>query len=96
MVVLLIAFFGEETQAHFSYFAHGYIDPSYRMYDRTVKPIPQRPTQGLRYRVETLIGMTGIKMAKYRPSWYQATSAILRIVWRPHVLSILIFEVCSV
>jgi len=54
LVVLLIAFFAQET-----------------MYDRDVVPFPERPTTGLRYRVETLIGITGVKMAKYvlaRPS----------------------------
>lgn len=34
------------------------------MYDRDVVPFPERPTTGLRYRVETLIGITGVKMAK--------------------------------
>ncbi|KDQ22296.1 hypothetical protein PLEOSDRAFT_1023405, partial [Pleurotus ostreatus PC15] len=50
VVVLLIALFGEET-----------------IYDRTVVPIPsRRPTTGRRYRVETLVGITGVKMSKYR------------------------------
>lgn len=63
------------------------------MYDRTVKPIPARPSEGLRYRIETLIGITGVKMAKYRDSWSESILAIFTIVWRPHVLSLLIFEV---
>ncbi|KAH7906959.1 major facilitator superfamily domain-containing protein [Hygrophoropsis aurantiaca] len=75
IVVLLIAFLGEET-----------------MYDRTVKPIPKRPTQGLRYRVETLLGITGLKMAKYRPSWWEVVCCPFNVIWRPHLLSILIFE----
>ncbi|KAI0039273.1 MFS general substrate transporter, partial [Auriscalpium vulgare] len=39
------------------------------MYDRKVKPIPPRPSHGLRYRVETLLGVTGAKMAKHRATW---------------------------
>ncbi|KAF7358629.1 MFS general substrate transporter [Mycena sanguinolenta] len=39
------------------------------MYDRTVRPIPERPSTPLRYRVETLVGITGFKMQKYRVSW---------------------------
>ncbi|KAJ6457962.1 major facilitator superfamily domain-containing protein [Mycena sanguinolenta] len=62
------------------------------MYDRSVKPIPEPPTAGLRYRVETLLGVTGLKMAKYRDSWYQAISSPFRIVWRPQLLGILVFE----
>jgi hypothetical protein len=64
-----------------------------RMYDRGVKNLPSRPTGGLRYRVETLIGITGVKMAKYRATWYEAVSAPLKLVWRPHLLSIVVFEV---
>ncbi|KAI0040199.1 MFS general substrate transporter [Auriscalpium vulgare] len=62
------------------------------MYDRTHKPIPSRPTNGLRYRIETLLGLTGLKMAKYRSSWTASIMAPLSIVWRPHLLGILIFE----
>lgn len=64
------------------------------MYDRTVKPIPERPTTGLRYRIETLIGITGVKMTKYRASWADAILAPFKLIWRPHLLLILIFEVC--
>ena len=63
------------------------------MYDRTLKPVPPRPTAGLRYRVETLLGITGVKMAKYRATWIRAIVSPFQVVWRPHVLSILIFEV---
>ncbi|KAF7341173.1 Efflux pump rdc3 [Mycena venus] len=62
------------------------------MYDRGLKPIPEPPTTGLRYRVETLLGFTGVKMAKYRDSWYKAIASPLRIVWRPQLIGILFFE----
>ncbi|KAJ7201676.1 MFS general substrate transporter [Mycena pura] len=62
------------------------------MYDRTVKPIPQRPTRGLRYRIESLVGLTGLKMQKYRISWSEAIISPLNVVWRPHILGILWFE----
>ncbi|KAJ7440296.1 MFS general substrate transporter [Mycena galericulata] len=61
------------------------------LYDRTLQPIPPRPTVGLRYRVETLFGVTGFKMTQYRPSWYQCVSSPLQVVWRPHGLLIMIF-----
>ncbi len=62
------------------------------MYDRTVKPIPEPPTSGLRYRIETLVGLTGIKMAKYRVSWTESILSPINVVWRPHLLGILLFE----
>ncbi|KAG6864578.1 hypothetical protein C0991_008512 [Blastosporella zonata] len=62
------------------------------MYDRTIKPVPPRPTTGFHYRIETLVGITGVKMAKYRDGWAVAFTSSFRVVWRPHALSILIFE----
>ncbi|EJF58944.1 MFS general substrate transporter [Dichomitus squalens LYAD-421 SS1] len=76
-VIFMIVFFGEET-----------------MYDRKLPnphPIP-RPQSRLRYRIETLLGITGARMAKYRDSWRQAVFSILNVVWRPHLLMILLFE----
>ncbi|KAK0220214.1 major facilitator superfamily domain-containing protein [Armillaria fumosa] len=61
------------------------------MYDRNVKPIPEPPT-GLRYRIETLVGITGIKMAKYRISWTESILSPINVVWRPHLLGALLFE----
>jgi len=62
------------------------------LYDRTAKPIPEPPTRGLRYRIETLIGITGVKMQKYRISWAESIMSPFYLVWRPHLLMILIFE----
>jgi hypothetical protein len=63
------------------------------MYDRGVKIPPPRPTSVLRYRIETLVGITGVKLAKYRATWYEAVSAPFKLFWRPHLLSIMVFEV---
>jgi hypothetical protein len=65
------------------------------MYDRGVKGLPLQQTGNLRYRIETLVGITGAKMAKYRATWYEAASAPFKLVWRPHLLSILVFEVLT-
>ncbi|KAE9402698.1 MFS general substrate transporter [Gymnopus androsaceus JB14] len=76
IVCLLIALFMHET-----------------MYDRTLSPIPEPAAQGgLRYRLESLVGITGYKMAKYRASWSDVVLSPLNLVWRPHLLIILIFE----
>ncbi|KAI0064871.1 hypothetical protein BV25DRAFT_198598 [Artomyces pyxidatus] len=95
LVLTLITFFGEETYAGIFPPPSGpELRPNRcdRMYDRTHKPIPQRPTSGLRYRVETLLGFTGIKMAQYRPSWTTSCLAPFSLVWRPHLLGVLFFE----
>ncbi|KAL1661633.1 major facilitator superfamily domain-containing protein [Schizophyllum commune] len=62
------------------------------LYDRGLKPVPPRPTTGLRYRIETLLGITGVKMAKYRDSWLDVLYAPFNLVWRPHLLPLLLFE----
>ncbi|GLB39339.1 putative MFS general substrate transporter [Lyophyllum shimeji] len=62
------------------------------MYDRTLKPVPPRPTTGLRYRIETLVGITGYKMAKYRANWSTVLMSPLWVLTRPHALLIIIFE----
>ncbi|KAL1674613.1 major facilitator superfamily domain-containing protein [Schizophyllum commune] len=62
------------------------------LYDRGLKPVPPRPTTGLRYRMETLLGITGVKMAKYRDSWLDVFYAPFNLVWRPHLLPLLLFE----
>ncbi|KAL1702681.1 major facilitator superfamily domain-containing protein [Schizophyllum commune] len=62
------------------------------LYDRGLKPVPPRPTTGLRYRIETLLGITGVKMAKYRDSWLDVFYASFNLVWRPHLLPLLLFE----
>ncbi|GJN87833.1 hypothetical protein Rhopal_000788-T1 [Rhodotorula paludigena] len=61
------------------------------MYDREVVPFPERPTTGLRYRIETLLGITGVKMAKYRCTWWESISSVFDLVWRPHMLLMLIY-----
>ena len=63
------------------------------MYDRKLKEIPPRQSEGFRYRVETLVGVTGWRMAKYRDSWSEVWWAPFMIFWRPHLLAILVFEV---
>jgi hypothetical protein len=72
---------------------HGPRPHESRMYDRGVKNLPPRPTGGLRYRFETLVGITGSKMATYRAAWVEAISAPFKLFWRPHLFSILVFEV---
>ncbi|PSR73732.1 hypothetical protein PHLCEN_2v10422 [Hermanssonia centrifuga] len=77
IVLLLIAFLGEET-----------------MYDRSLpdpKPIPM-PASRLRQRFETLIGVTGARMAKYRSGWKEVNSIWFKLIWRPHLFGILLFE----
>ncbi|KAJ3771219.1 MFS general substrate transporter [Lentinula raphanica] len=76
IVCVLIILFMEET-----------------MYDRTVSPIPEPAAGGgLRYRFESLVGITGYRMARYRISWKESILSPFVVVWRPHLLIILVFE----
>ncbi|KAG1744214.1 major facilitator superfamily domain-containing protein [Suillus lakei] len=62
------------------------------MYDRRlVSKTPQTST-GLRYRFETLIGVTGYNMAKYRPRWPEVLLASLDVAWRPQFFFVVLFE----
>ncbi|KAG9311613.1 hypothetical protein JVU11DRAFT_7823 [Chiua virens] len=43
-------------------------------------------------RNNTLVGMTGLELAKYRASWGKVIMACLNVVWRPQFLLVAIFE----
>jgi len=77
VVLFLITFFMDET-----------------MYDRKLaNPRPEkRPDSRVLARIQTLVGITGFRMAKYRSSWKEIVFACLNIVWRPHLMGILWFE----
>ncbi|KAF9220734.1 MFS general substrate transporter [Gyrodon lividus] len=62
------------------------------MYDRGTNRPPPRRTSGFRYRFQTLIGITGYKLAKYRDSWSEVTVACLSVVWRPQFILVVFFE----
>jgi len=62
------------------------------MYDRGKnRPVLPR-SSGLRYRLETLIGVTGSRLAKYRASWWEVSMACLDVVWRPQFIFVIVFE----
>ncbi|KAK0213373.1 hypothetical protein DFS33DRAFT_1248381 [Desarmillaria ectypa] len=52
------------------------------MYDRTVKPVPEPTATALRYRIETLVSVNGVKMAKHQN--------LLRLY--PQLSGVLLFE----
>lgn len=62
------------------------------MYDRRLVSKPPRTSTGLRYRIETLIGVTGYKMAKFRPRWPEVLLASLDVAWRPQFFFVVLFE----
>ena len=53
-------------------------------------------SSGLRYRVDTLIGVTGYKLAKYRATWWQVSKACWEVVWRPQFIFVIVFEVSRI
>jgi hypothetical protein len=81
------------------------LKPSFRLYHRVAVPpthsknvIGARTTLSARGlgRIQDLIGITGIRSARPDPSWKELLFAPFKLVWRPHLLSILIFEVCDI
>ena len=72
---------------------HGFRSHETRLYDRGVKDLPPRRADSLSYRFETLVGVTGFNLAKYRITWLEAIATPFKLIWRPHLLLILILEV---
>ena len=91
-VLFLIVFFGRETCVSVPSFSSIFY-PIGRMYDRGLRGPPPQPSSGQRYHIETLVGITGARMAKYRSTWKEVILAPLKLIWRPHLLGILLFEV---
>lgn len=76
IVVFLIAIFGRET-----------------LFDRNDPSIINRLSKDSPYlKLQTLIGITGIRLSKYRTPWRKLLLLPLRLIWRPHLLSIMIYE----
>lgn len=61
------------------------------IYDRHMNPVPERHATGFRYRFDSLIGITGVRMAKYRPSLWAGVKSMFDVLWRPHALMMYIF-----
>ncbi|KAI0345576.1 MFS general substrate transporter [Trametopsis cervina] len=77
IVLLLIIFFGKET-----------------MYDRRMNApkLSAEYSSRIPMRVQTLIGITGARLARYRSSWADVSRIWIQLTWRPHVFGILFFE----
>lgn len=52
------------------------------MFDRHLRPIPMPTPQGVRRRVEDLVGITAFKMRKHRPNWSAIIFDIVNVFWR--------------
>ncbi|KAF9563346.1 MFS general substrate transporter [Agrocybe pediades] len=77
-VLLLIIFFLDESM---------YIRQSHG------KPISVTPKgNAFARRLKDIIGITGVRAAKADPSWREVLLAPLRIVWRPHLFLMLVFQ----
>ena len=101
LVIAMIALFSEETYVSLTMLARILIHVGngffYSMFDRRLpnpRPFP-RPASNIRRRFENLVGITGHKMAKYRARWADVSSIWFKLIWRPHLLGIIVFEVCT-
>jgi len=65
-------------------------------YDRYVHPIPRPPeVRGVKYRIGTLIGITGYKMSKYRPPFWKGVYDTFDVVWRPQLFLTCLYVGCA-
>jgi len=55
------------------------------MYDRQLNPVPKPNTRGIRRRVETLTGITGIKLRRFRMSFIDAVMQPALVFIRPNM-----------
>ena len=91
----LIALFGRETSV-------------IRLYDRTdshaSSSLFDRHSHAARHaiqsdsiiaRINALIGLTGVKLSQFRTPWRELCIRPYQLCWRPHLLSIMIYEVAS-
>ncbi|TFK39737.1 MFS general substrate transporter [Crucibulum laeve] len=60
----------------------------YNRYEQPVPPIQRTFTT----RLMILLGITGIRNVKPNPTWSEVVISPLKVLWRPHMLSILLFE----
>ncbi|GAA6020608.1 hypothetical protein JCM8202_006321 [Rhodotorula sphaerocarpa] len=61
------------------------------IYDRDLSPVPPRHATGFRYRFDTLVGITGARMAKYRPSLWAGCVSLWDVLWRPHAFACYVY-----
>ncbi|OSD00956.1 MFS general substrate transporter [Trametes coccinea BRFM310] len=76
IVVFLIALFGRETLLD----RH---DPA---------ACDHVPPNTFANRVETLVGITGSRLARFRTPWKDLAIRSFRLMWRPHLLSLMLYE----
>ena len=56
------------------------------MFDRYLRPVPIAEMRGVSNHIATLVGITGLKMAKYRTTLLRAALDTLDTLWRPQAL----------
>lgn len=61
------------------------------MYDRGLSPIPKPKAKGARLRVESLVGITGVKMKKYRMSFLKSVMQPVLVLIRPNMFAISLY-----
>ena len=66
-----------------------------RLYFRHEGQVVSDKQSGLWSRIKSLSGVTGFESARKEPTWKEVCIAPLRVVWRPQLFFLLIFEVRS-
>jgi len=61
------------------------------LYDRKLSPVPKTNAIGVRKKLETLTGVTGIKLRKYRMSTFQAIMQPFLVFVRPNMIMMSVY-----
>jgi hypothetical protein len=93
-VTIAIFLFGEETYVLTSHLDHPAYIHYFRLYDRKLSPVPKPNTHGVRRRVETLTGITGIKLRRFRMSFWEAVMQPLLVFIRPNMFLMSVYIAC--
>jgi len=62
------------------------------LYDRGVPKVLDQLTKKPSSRIKDLLGINGARLAKYRTPWGVLLMRPMRLIWRPHLLSMMIYE----
>ena len=90
LVTIAIFLFAEETSVSpLTSYSKSKLKNS--LYDRKLSPVPKPNTHGIRLRLETLTGITGIKLRKYRMSMTQSIVQPALVFIRPNMLLMSIY-----
>lgn len=93
LVTIAILLFGEETcVSHLPFFLDTNSSPPHSLYDRKLSPnVPKTGVTGKKFKFESLVGITGVKLRKHRMSLFDSFMQPVLVFLRPNMLLMSIY-----